>query len=112
FPRERQRLYDLIRDTGASGVVFLSGDRHVGALYRETAGVPYGLLDITSSGINQVFPGNREPGPNRLGAGYRAANFGTVDVDWWDGSVSLSVRGQNGEAVRRVSVPFGELRAR
>jgi alkaline phosphatase D len=26
FPRERQRLYDLIRDTGARGVVYLSGD--------------------------------------------------------------------------------------
>jgi alkaline phosphatase D len=41
FPRERQRLYDLVRDSGVNGVIFLSGDRHVGAIYRETAGTPY-----------------------------------------------------------------------
>ncbi len=84
FPRERQRLYDLIRDTGARGVVFLSGDRHIGGLYRETTGTPYPLVEITSSGINQVFAANREPGPNRMGAVYGAANFGTADIDWWE----------------------------
>ena len=111
LPRERQRLYDLIRDTGANGVVILSGDRHVGALYRESAGVAYPLVEITSSGINQVFPGNREAGPNRLGAVFGAANFGTIDVDWWEGSVTLSIRGMNGEPVRRLSVSLQDLRA-
>ncbi len=37
---------------------------------------------ITPSGINQAFPGNHEAGPNRLGAVYGAANFGTADVEW------------------------------
>jgi alkaline phosphatase D len=110
FPRERQRLYDLIRTTGANGVVLLSGDRHIGGLYREAAGVPYPLVEITSSGINQVFPGNQEPGPNRLGAVYGAANFGTVDVDWWEGSLTLSLRGESGEPVRRTVVRLDELR--
>jgi alkaline phosphatase D len=110
FPRERQRLYDLIRDTGANGVVFLSGDRHIGALYRQTDGVPYPLIEITSSGINQVFPANREAGPNRIGAVFGAANFGTIDVDWWEGSVTLSIRGMNGEPVRRLSVALQDLR--
>jgi alkaline phosphatase D len=110
LPRERQRLYDLIRDTGASGVVFLSGDRHVGGLYRETNGTPYPLVEITSSGLNQAFPGNREAGPNRLGAVYGAENFGTVDVDWWERTITLSVRGENGEPVRRHVVRMDELR--
>ena len=110
FPRERQRLYDLIRTTGANGVVLLSGDRHIGGLYREAAGVPYRLVEITSSGINQVFPGNQEPGPNRLGAVYGAANFGTVDVDWWEGSLALSLRSESGEPVRRTVVRLDELR--
>ena len=67
FPRERKRLFDVIRAAGANGVVFLSGDRHVGALYRETNDVPYPMIEITSSGINRSFPTNREAGPNRLG---------------------------------------------
>ena len=111
LPRERARLFDLIGASGANGVVLLSGDRHVGGLYREPAGGPYPLTEITSSGINQVFPGNREAGPNRLGAVYGAANFGTIDIDWWERTVTLALRGENGEAVRRTVVPLGELAA-
>jgi alkaline phosphatase D len=111
LPGERARLFDLIGATGANGVVLLSGDRHIGGLYREPAGLPYALTEITSSGINQVFPGNREPGPNRLGAVYGAANFGTIDIDWWERTVTLALRGENGEAVRRTTVPLGELAA-
>ena len=33
LPLERQKLFDLIAESGASDVVFLSGDRHFGALY-------------------------------------------------------------------------------
>lgn len=110
FPRERQRLYDLVRETGAGGVVFLSGDRHIGAIYREAEAGPYPLVDITASGLNQVFPGNREAGPNRLGGVYGAANFGTVDIDWWEGAVTLSLRSVNGEPVRRLVLSFDELR--
>ena len=40
FPLERQKLFDTIRDSGAKGVVLLSGDRHIGALYRESATWP------------------------------------------------------------------------
>jgi alkaline phosphatase D len=110
LPRERQRLYDLIRDTRANGVVFLSGDRHIGALYREAVGTPYPLVEITASGLNQVFPSNREAGPNRLSGVYSAANFGTADVDWWEGTVPLSLRGENGEPVRRHIFLLDELR--
>ncbi|HEX2136648.1 MAG TPA: alkaline phosphatase D family protein [Microvirga sp.] len=109
LPRERQRLYDLIRDTEAKGVVFISGDRHIGGLYRESAGTPYPLVEITSSGINQAFASNREPGPNRLGAVYGAPNFGTVDIDWWEGTITLSVRNGAGETVRRHSLRLDEL---
>jgi alkaline phosphatase D len=110
LPRERRRLYDLIRNTGANGVVFLSGDRHIGAIYRETVGTPYPLVEITSSGLNRTFPSNREAGPNRLGPVYGGANFGTVDVDWWSGTATLSLRSDNGEPVRRHTVRLDELR--
>jgi len=110
FPRERQRLYDLIRETAANGVLLVSGDRHIGGLYREMTAAPYPLIEITSSGINQVFPGNREAGPNRLGAVYGAPNFGTFDVDWWERTVTLALRSENGEPVRRQVVRLDELR--
>jgi alkaline phosphatase D len=111
FPQERQRLFDLIGETKASGVVLLSGDRHIGGLYREGAGTPYALTEITSSGLNRTFPGNREPGPNRIGAVYGAANFGTLDIDWWEGTITLSLRAENGEAVRRHTLSLQDLSA-
>ncbi|MBP2292191.1 alkaline phosphatase D family protein [Azospirillum rugosum] len=120
FPGERQRLYDLIRDTGAAGVVLLSGDRHFGALYRETAGVPYPLTELTSSGINRTTPRKsaaKEPGPNRLGERYTEVNFGTVDIDWagkdgTGGTVTLSVVGQDGTRQRVESLRLSDLRVR
>jgi alkaline phosphatase D len=112
LPLERTRLLDLLAETGSGGVILLSGDRHVGALYRRRAGAPYALYEITASGINMVQAANREPGPLRLGAVYGAPNFGTIDIDWWAGEVRLSVRGMNGEAVRQVIIPLAELAAR
>jgi phosphodiesterase/alkaline phosphatase D-like protein len=34
IPAELQRFYDLIETTRANGVVVLSGDRHIGAIYK------------------------------------------------------------------------------
>ena len=110
LPRERQRLLDLVRDSKAEGVLFLSGDRHIGALYRETTGTPYAFVEITSSGLNQTFPGAREAGPNRIGEIYGAANFGAIDVDWWQRTVTLSLRAVNGEPVRRETVSLDALK--
>jgi alkaline phosphatase D len=111
LPRERERLLDLIAATGAGGVIFLSGDRHVGGLYRRP-GPPYALYEITSSGLNMSYPAAREAGPLRLGQVYGAENFGTVDIDWWAGRVTLSVRALNGEPVRRTVIALAELSAR
>jgi alkaline phosphatase D len=109
FPRERQRLYDLIARTNARRLVFLSGDRHIGGLYREAKGTPYPLHDVTASGLTQFFSGVREDGPNRLGAPYGAVNFGTLDIDWWDETVTCSLRNLIGERVRGVALRFAEM---
>jgi alkaline phosphatase D len=109
LPRERQRLYDLIRTTEARGVLFLSGDRHMGALYRETEGTPYSFLEITSSGLNQLRPAKPEAGPNRLGDTYEAVNFGTVEIDWGQRSVALSLRDLNGKPVRQETLSIDSL---
>ncbi|MBL8698502.1 MAG: alkaline phosphatase family protein [Alphaproteobacteria bacterium] len=111
FPRERQRLFDLIAATAANGVVFLSGDRHLGAFYRETAGTPYPLPEATSSGINKAFR-SREPGPNRLGEVVGEANFGTIDIDWNAGRAAMALRGIDGGIRASLALDLAALRAR
>jgi len=111
FPRERQRLYDLIGRTAASGVVFLSGDRHLGAFYRETAGTPYPLIEMTSSGITKSYQ-SREAGPNRIGAILGEVNFGTIEIDWAAPRVTLALRDVNGATQRQLVVTLDELARR
>ena len=108
LPRERARLLELIAETGAKGVIFLSGDRHVGAIYHRP-GVAY---EITSSGLNMTYAAAREAGPLRLGQVYGAENFGTVDIDWWAGRITLTVRTVNGEPARRTVIALGARSAR
>lgn len=109
FPLERQKLFDTIRDSGAKGVVFVSGDRHIGALYREQPTGLYPLYEMTSSGLNMVYWAANEPGPNRLGALYAAANFGAIDVDWWERKVTLALRDEGGSVRRSVTIAFDAL---
>jgi alkaline phosphatase D len=109
FPLERQKLIDTIRESGARGVVVLSGDRHIGALYREAPpGMPP-LYEATSSGLNKAFSAAKEPGPNRLGALYAAPNFGVVDIDWWERKVTLALRDEGGTNQRAAAIGFDEL---
>jgi alkaline phosphatase D len=109
LPRERQKLLDLIAATGARGLVIVSGDRHIGALYRLSEGVPYDLYEITSSGLNMAYAHNKDIGPLRLGAVYGQDNFGTIDIDWPTGEVTLAVRDMAGEAVRSATIPIAAL---
>ncbi len=109
FPHERQRLFDLVRETRARGVVLLSGDRHIAALYREPAGTAYPLVEVTSSGLTKSFANNREPGANRLGDTYGQPNFGALDIDWLNGTLDLTIRAVNGEVVRQLKLQLDEL---
>ena len=113
FPAERQRLYDLIGRTKARGVVILSGDRHLGAVYRKAGLLPYPLVEVTSSSINRPLPpqyGIEEGGSERLGEGYRDENFGLASIDWASRKLTLALHGLNGvDPVRQIKIDFAEL---
>jgi alkaline phosphatase D len=115
FPLERKRLVDLIQSTRAGGVIFLSGDRHVGALYRETGSTsfstPYPLYEMTSSGITHPWKNASEAGPNRLGELFTDLHFGSVDIDWASRSVRLSLKDLPGAERRSQRIEMAELRA-
>lgn len=114
FPLERERLYKLVRDTKANGVVFLSGDRHLGEISVMDADWGYPVVDITSSGLNQANTNWRRQEPNR----YRFAampwehNYGLVEVDWNAKNgplVSLSLKNEEGRTAATYRVPLKNL---
>ncbi len=55
FPQQRERLLDLIRDSGARGVLIVSGDRHLGEIsVLPPSRVGYLLVELTTSGLNSA----------------------------------------------------------
>jgi alkaline phosphatase D len=86
FPHERDKMYQLISDKKANGVVFLSGDRHLMEISKVEGQlghrVPYPIWDFTSSDIGRDFSEVNEVNAFRQGAVVRDTNFGEVIIKW------------------------------
>jgi alkaline phosphatase D len=97
LPHERQRLLALVGETRAGGVVVLSGDRHHAELsVLEDSAVGYPLHDLTSSSLNQPKDGPYEDNRHRVGAVVGRSNFGSIEVDWGSGVVTLRIWDEHG----------------
>lgn len=91
MPLQRERLFALIGDVGAAGVIVLSGDRHRGELSRlEGSAAGYPLYDLTSSSLNRPAPAD-EANALRVGALVTTANYGTIDIVW-EGQAHLDLQ--------------------
>jgi alkaline phosphatase D len=116
FPRERERLFALIRDTGAEGVILLSGDRHLAELSVMDAGIGYPIYDLTSSGLNQAFRGWRplEVNRHRVATMNWGDNFGVVTIDWDrpDPRIGLQIRDVEGDIRIQLKIDLSTLRRR
>ncbi len=111
FPHERERLFALIDSLEASGVIFLSGDRHSAELSAVDPGVGYPLYDITASALNQSVGWRNEINPHRIGSQYFEPNFGVITIDW-DGTppqLTLEIRDESGEPTIRHAVTLQDL---
>jgi alkaline phosphatase D len=113
LPREQERLFRLIDEAQANGVVLLSGDRHWAELSVVRENVPYPLYDLTSSSLNQVHPrGTPSANKNRdLMQTYHRENFGIVEIDWTldDPTLSLEVRGLDDSIKLQKRIQLTEL---
>jgi alkaline phosphatase D len=110
LPAERERLVRLIRDTGARGVVIVSGDRHIGGVYRQHGGaLPYPLHEMTSSGVTHPWANAKEDGPNRLGPLVTVQHYGVVDIHFGARRVSLSLRGTTNQVLQEHRIGFDQL---
>jgi alkaline phosphatase D len=114
FPLERDRLYKLIRDTKANGLIVLSGDRHLGEISMDPKAIGYPLFDITSSGLNQGTKDWRaptEPNRHRVSIMAHGDNFGMVTIDWSKASpmISLQIRDIDGEIAIKETLPLDLL---
>lgn len=119
LPHERERLYDMLAETGASNTVLLSGDRHAGSIYRRDDVAPFPITEVTSSSINmpvsfwinQALARGEPPRPpevddSRLYPMQQEVNFGRIDIDWSAREASVSVVQPDSGEVYQERVSF------
>lgn len=135
FPKERDRLFKLVKGTKRDGVLFISGDVHFGEISRYDCAAGYPLYDITSSGLTQAvekavprplhfivrFVAWLTPTTMRVmghncrykSCTYGQPNFGAITIDWDATPVGLTVevRDVNGFAVTSINMSLLELKA-
>ena len=110
MPDERQRLFDLIDKTDATGVVFLSGDRHTAFIYEQADVLPYEAHELTSSSLNVSFQDeSSEVDERQIGAGFAPENYGSVEIDWDAKTVALKIKDNGGNTVRENAFTFSDI---
>ena len=113
YPRERQRLYELIESTRARGVILLSGDVHFSEISRTDEG-PYPLYDFTSSNLAQTETGwEAFKNSHRVAGPYAEPHFGVVEIDWearLGPAIELKVIGLDGSVAYRHELLLEALR--
>lgn len=116
FPAARERLFRLIGQTGAPGVVFISGDRHIAEISRiEGTAAGYPIYDVTSSGLTHTWQEPREEANrHRVDDLVIALNFGMLEIDWNARPATLRFTIVDDRQQVRLdrSIPLSELQPR
>lgn len=110
YPRSWLRLASLFKQTKPSGLVLISGDRHIAEVSRENLGSkeqPVWVYDVTSSGMTHSYEGHKgEKNSRRVGEVYKQINYGRLRFDWSgrDPKVVAEVVGVDGSTVLSAEV--------
>ena len=104
LPYERDRLINMIDNSGLDNIVVLSGDRHRGGLYQLKTNSGKIISEITSSSLNAAFPNAEEAGPLRIGSTFVEENYGALYIDTANNTMTGVLKNMNGEIVRSLLV--------
>ncbi len=112
IPAERQRFFELLKQTKAHRVVLLSGDRHmaeISILPAAQSGLDYDLTEMTTSGMTHAGAWGMKNKYRLKGSYTGKKNFGTLSIDWKKSAppeVQLTVRLHDGTVVKKHTVRF------
>src|SRR5687767_1275674 len=72
---------ELVKQTRAGGMLFISGDVHYGEISKLQADGLYPIYDVTSSGITSTWH-FATPNENRIEGPVMDNHFGLITIDW------------------------------
>ncbi|SDK06254.1 alkaline phosphatase D family protein [Flavobacterium noncentrifugens] len=81
FPKEQQRMFDLIQKTKANGIFFISGDVHYAEISKREIPDLYPIYDFTSSGLSSKWK-FATPNQFRIEGPVMENHFGLLTIDW------------------------------
>lgn len=89
FPNDRERLFQLFRETKAKDLVILSGDRHIAEIYEFPLSETRKLIEITSSSLNLPLPflPLEYDSEYKLGQAFREENYGSLQIQFKEGKL-------------------------
>lgn len=111
MPHERQKFLNLIKNTKAENVFFISGDLHYAELSELKEKELYPIFDLTSSGLTHGHNCAGE-NKNRIQGAFMSPNFGWIDIDWTgkDGaSLTLEIRDVKNDVKLSKEIPLSDM---
>lgn len=108
FPNEREKLMQLISDTGIKSPIFLSGDRHIAEVAKTQLPNGKEIFDITSSGLTHTWKQWRpEPNKYRVAGDHVAElHYGLLNIDWKNKMMRFSIRGEDRKEYLMQEIAF------
>ena len=113
LPNEQTKMIDLIRQTRANGVIFISGDVHWGEISVRRPRDLYPVHDVTASGLTEDWH-KIEPNKFRVGEAVAENHFGLLEFDWKSEtpSVTMNIIDKTGNRRLQRTVPLGDLQVK
>jgi len=106
FPKEREKLLDLLAEHDVSHPILLSGDRHLAEISR-VLHKGQSIIELTSSGLTHSYSGYEyEPNSHRIGPVMSEKNFGVIRADAKEGLISLEIWDISGKLFHKIQVPL------
>ena len=110
FPKEREKLLDLIARSGVQNPILLSGDRHIAEIMKLVdSRFPKGLFEVTASGLTHTWSGMAEEKNSLRVSGLIAQlNYGLASFDWTKDEVLIEIKGENGHIHAQQTIPLAK----
>jgi alkaline phosphatase D len=98
FPQEREKLLNLIANSGVQNPILLSGDRHIAEILKLVdSRFPKGLYEVTASGLTHTWSGiAEEKNSLRVSDLIAQLNYGLATFNWAKDELLIEIKGENG----------------
>ncbi len=108
FPKEVEKLENMIVQSGAKGVIILSGDRHISEFSKTNLpGLAYPLVDFTSSGLtHSYFSYSGEPNKYRVGDVVSDKSYGIINLHFKAKEADMKIMGDNGAVLQELKQTY------